>query len=205
MERKKENLTAVQGHDANKNQRANQSQATPQKVKEGPSAEMPRKPKQKHLKSSQTEGNTLRKGKSTSKNRNRRGKKSTPLKNSPMHCNAEGAGNQGRNHRKTTRKTNRGNQHQPMQQQQKPLQQHEKAKNTRSWRCTDDHRVCRRPTSWHPCPGGGKGSYWACCCLHHTRTFRVASPEGGCPCQLEQNTSLEEGKALPVMPRRTEG
>ena len=127
MERKKENLTAVQGHDANKNQRANQSQATPQKVKEGPSAEMPRKPKQKHLKSSQTEGNTLRKGKSTSKNRNRRGKKSTPLKNSPMHCNAEGAGNQGRNHRKTTWKTNRGNQHQPMQQQQ-PLQQHENAK-----------------------------------------------------------------------------
>ena len=79
-----------------------------------------------HLKSSQTEGNTLRKGKSSSKNRNKRENKTTLEKN-PMHCNAEGAGNQGRNHRKTTWKTNRGNQHQPMQQQQ-PLQQHENAK-----------------------------------------------------------------------------
>jgi len=78
------------------------------------------------LKSSQTEGNTLRKGKSSSKNRNKRENKTTLEKN-PMHCNAEGAGNQGRNHRKTTWKTNRGNQHQPMQQQQ-PLQQHENAK-----------------------------------------------------------------------------
>ena len=33
MEGKKENLTAVQGHDANKNQRANQSQEKPAKGK----------------------------------------------------------------------------------------------------------------------------------------------------------------------------
>ena len=65
-------------------------------------------------------------------------------------------------------------------------------KNTRSWQSTDDHRVCRRPKSWHPCPGGGKGSYWACCCLHHTCTCRVASPEGVCGCQSEQNKDGEQ-------------
>ena len=203
MERKNQNLTAMQGHNTNKNQRANQSQ------------EKPGKEKKEYVEKSQAEQSKItwnphkqrgiRSGKEKAVPRiETKGKIKQHWKKTQciamqkeQETKAETTEKQ---HGKQTEETNINPCSSSSLCSNMKMQ-----KNTRSWQSTDDHRVCRRPKSWHPCPGGGKGSYWACCCLHHTCTFRVASPEGVCGCQSEQNTSLEEGKALAVMPRRREG